>query len=227
MLSTSARYAGYLQALGELSREFDLPYNMHILETRLQRVLGQERYDGSLVQYVNRMGVLDERSLVIHSIWVDEADLELMADSGCSVAHNPVSNLKIGSGVMPWRRIVDHGINMCLGTDESDVDDGINMWTTVKVAGLIHNIADPDYRHWPTATEILRAATQGGARAMQLDHLGQIAPGSPADVILVDLDALPFMPLNDLRRQFVYCEPGAAVRTTVVAGRVVMDAGRV
>jgi 5-methylthioadenosine/S-adenosylhomocysteine deaminase len=218
----------YLQALGELSREFDLPYNMHILETRLQRVLGQERYSGSLVQYVNRMGVLDERSLVIHSIWVDETDLDLLAGSGCSVAHNPVSNLKIGSGVMPWRRILDRGINVCLGTDESSVDDGVNMWTTVKVTGLIHNVADPDYRRWPTATEILQAATRGGAQAMRLGgRVGQISPGYLADVILVDLDALPFTPLNDLRRQLVYCEPGASVRTTIVGGRVVMDGGRV
>ena len=219
----------YFQALGELSRRHDLPYNMHILETRLQRVLGDERFGESLVQYAKRMGVLDERSLVIHSNWVDEPDLEVMAESGCSVAHNPVSNLKIGSGVMPYRRIADHGINICLGTDESSVDDGIHMWTTVKMTGLIHNVSSPDYERWPEAGEILRNATRGGAQAMRLgDITGQLAPGFAADVILLDLGALPFTPLNDLKRQLVYCEPASAVRTTIVGGQVLMeDAGMV
>jgi 5-methylthioadenosine/S-adenosylhomocysteine deaminase len=218
----------YLQALEDLSRAFDLPYNMHILETRLQRVLGDVKYDRSLVRYAHDLGVLSERSLVIHAIWVDEADLGLLRDSGCSIAHNPVSNLKIGSGVMPFRRIRDHGINVCLGTDESSVDDGINMWTTVKVAGLIHNIADPDYTRWPTELEILRAATVGGCHAMRLPPTaGTLAPGSVADIILVDLSSLPFTPLNDLRRQLVYCEPGTSIRTTIVDGVVVMDDGRV
>jgi 5-methylthioadenosine/S-adenosylhomocysteine deaminase len=138
-----------------------------------------------------------------------------------------VSNLKIGSGVMPYRRIADHGINICLGTDESSVDDGIHMWTTVKMAGLIHNVSSPDYQRWPTASEILRNATRGGARAMRLAATtGQLAPGFAADVILIDLGALAFTPLNDLRRQLVYCEPAAAVRTTIIGGNVLMEDGR-
>jgi cytosine/adenosine deaminase-related metal-dependent hydrolase len=215
----------HLQALCELSAQHDIPHNMHILETRLQRVLGQERFGGSLVRYVHEQGVLDERAMVIHSIWVDQHDIELMASSGCSVAHNPVSNLKLGSGVMPFRRIRDAGINVCLGTDEASVDDGVNMWTTVKVAGLIHNVATSDYEEWPQAEELLRAATSGGAKAMR-HRTGQLVPGNQADVILLDLDELPFIPLNDLHRQLVYCEPARAVKTAVVGGRVVYENGR-
>jgi 5-methylthioadenosine/S-adenosylhomocysteine deaminase len=217
----------YLQALGELSARYDLPYSMHILETRLQRVLGQEKLGRSLVRYVHDLGVLNERAMVIHAIWVDDHDLELMGASGCSVAHNPVSNLKLGSGVMPFRRVRDAGINVCLGTDEANVDDGVNMWTTLKLAGLIHNITTPDYEDWPSAEEILRAATSGGATAMRLgSQTGQLAPGYAADMILIDLDELPFVPLNDVRRQLVYCEPGRAVRMTIVAGEVVVEDGR-
>jgi 5-methylthioadenosine/S-adenosylhomocysteine deaminase len=216
----------HLQTLSELSATHDIPHNMHILETRLQRVFGQEKLGRSLVRYVNDLGVLDERAMVIHSIWVDADDIELMAASGCSVAHNPVSNLKIGSGVMPWRAIQDAGINVCLGTDEANVDDGVNMWTTVKLAGLIHNISTPDYEQWPTTSEILRAATSGGAVALRHgDELGTLAPGALADLILLDLDELPFVPLNDLRRQLVYCEPSRAVRHTIVAGKVVYEDG--
>jgi cytosine/adenosine deaminase-related metal-dependent hydrolase len=213
----------YLQALGALAQTYDLPYNMHILETRLQRVLGDERYGESLVKYAHRMGVLDEHALVIHAIWVDEDDLGLMASAACSVAHNPVSNLKIGSGIMPYRRIADHGINICLGTDESTVDDGIHLWTTVKVAGLLHNVATPDFESWPSAPEILANVTRGGAKAMRLSGTtGQLAVGMAADIILLDLDDLAFTPLNDVRNQLVYCEPATAVQTTVVGGHVLM-----
>jgi cytosine/adenosine deaminase-related metal-dependent hydrolase len=217
----------YLQALGRLARELDIPYDMHILETRLQRVLGQEKYGRSLVRYAHDMGVLTEQALVIHAIWIDDADMRLIADAGASVAHNPVSNLKIGSGVMRWRRMRQAGINVCLGNDEASTDDGINLWTVGKVAGLIHNVTDPEFREWITPQEILAGLTHAGARAMRLPvPTGRIAPGWQADLALLDLSTLPFTPLNDLRRQLVYCETGQSVRTVIVGGAVVVRDGR-
>jgi len=217
----------YFQALGRIARERDIPFNMHILETRLQRVLGQEKYGKSLVRYAHDMGVLNEQAMVIHAIWVDEDDIRLMADSGCSVAHNPVSNLKIGSGAMPMRRLTAAGINVCLGNDEANTDDGVNMWGVVKMTGLLHNLGSPDYESWPQPSEILAAATSAGGKAMRLPKpAGRIAEGHAADIILLDLDTLAFTPLNDLRRQLVYCETGSSVVTTMVDGRIVMEGGR-
>ncbi|GAA2856384.1 cytosine/adenosine deaminase-related metal-dependent hydrolase [Aminobacter niigataensis] len=214
----------YLQALGRIARERDIPYNMHILETRLQRVLGQENFGKSLIRYVHDMGVLNEQAMVIHSIWVDDDDIALLAGSGCSVAHNPVSNLKIGSGVMPFRRLQKAGINVCIGNDEASTDDGIHLWTVAKVAGLVHNIGDPRYDDWPRPVEILTALTSGGAKAMRLPQpSGRLAPGFQADIILLDLNSLAFTPLNDLRRQLVYCENGSSVVTAMVGGEIVME----
>jgi 5-methylthioadenosine/S-adenosylhomocysteine deaminase len=144
------------------------------------------------------------------------------------VAHNPVCNLKLGSGVMPFRRLVRHGIPIALGTDERNTDDTTNVWGAMKTAGLIHKIAEPDYRDWPTAREMLAAATRGGARGMRLaGQIGELAVGAQADLILVDLDTLAFTPLNDLRRQLVFCENGSSVALTLVAGEVVVEGGRV
>ncbi len=227
----------YFGILSDFSRTHDLPFDIHMLETKLQRVLGQEKFGKSLVRMVNDLGFLDERMLVIHAIWVDEQDMALLAASGCTVAHNPVCNLKLGSGVMPFRRLRRHGIPIAVGTDERNTDDTTNVWGAMKTAGLIHKITDPDYREWPTAHEILRCATRGGARGMRLDGtsgtsgtsgtIGQLTPGCQADLILVDLDTLPFTPLNDLRRQLVFCENGSSVTMTMVAGTVVVENGRV
>ena len=217
----------YLHALSDLSAEFDIPYNMHILETRLQRVLGEHLFGKSLVRYVRDQGVLTKRALVIHAIWVDESDMDILAESGCSVAHNPLCNLKLGSGIMPFRALTDRGINICLGSDEMCSDDSVNMWNVAKLGGLVHKITDPDYGRWPTATEILSCATTNGARAMGLENsVGSITVGQQADLILVDLDAFPFTPLNDLRRQLVFCESGTSVRLTMVAGKIVAANGR-
>ena len=219
----------YFAALDALSRAHDLPFYIHMLETKLQRVLGEEKFGGrSLIRYVHDLGLLSDRLNIIHSVWVDDADIALIAAAGSVVAHNPISNMRLGSGVMPFRRLRDAGVPICLGTDEAIADDAINMWLVAKIAGLIHNLSDPDYERWPTAGEVLDCLIRGGAKAMrQSDRLGRIEAGCQADLILVDLDTLPFTPLNDLRRQLVYCESGSSVRLTMVAGKVVVENGRV
>jgi 5-methylthioadenosine/S-adenosylhomocysteine deaminase len=216
----------YLGALDDLSKTHDLPFYVHMLETRTQRVLGNLR-GRSLVQDFSARGALSDRCNVIHAIWMDDADYDLIAGAGASVAHNPISNLRLGSGVMPFRRLQERGINIALGTDEAIADDSVNMWGVAKLAGLIHNIADPDYARWPTAAEVLTCLFTGGARAMRQEgRIGAIAPGLQADLIMLDLDTLAFTPLNDLDRQLVYCENGSSVRLTMVAGAIVARDGK-
>ena len=217
----------YLIALDQLSKAHDLPFYAHMLETRLQRVFCEVCWGGqSLVRYTNDLGALSDRMNVIHAIWVDECDMELLAAAGACVAHNPISNLRLGSGVMPWRRLHDLNIPVCLGVDEAIADDAINMWTVMKTAGSIHNLTDWDYANWPSAEEVLRAATQTGGLAMREPQLGTLSLGAPADLILIDLHALPFVPLNNLHRQLVYCELGQSVKLSIVAGEIVCEEGQ-
>lgn len=217
----------YLQALGELSRRHDLPYNLHVLETKLQRATGSERFGRSLLRHVHEAGVLDERCQVIHAVWIDEDDLRLLAETGAVVAHNPVCNLRLGSGVMPWRALHDAGVPVALGTDELCTDDTANVWLAGKMAGLVHNLADADPARWPRHAEVLRAMTTGGARAVRrAGELGMLVPGALADIALLDLDRWAFTPCNDLRRQLVYSEDGSSVRHVVVQGELVVRDGR-
>jgi 5-methylthioadenosine/S-adenosylhomocysteine deaminase len=217
----------YLQDLTQLSIDNNLPFNIHILETRLQRVLGQEKFGKSLVRYVHDLGCLDSRKMVIHAIWVDDADIALMAQARCSVAHNPICNLKLGSGVMQFRALRNAGINIAIGTDEAPCDDTANIWQAAKMAGLVQKITTPDWTRWPKADEILDCVIRGGARSMLLENqVGQIAPGFDADLIMLDLDTIAFTPLNDLKRQLVYSENGSSVVMTMVAGRIVVRDGK-
>jgi cytosine/adenosine deaminase-related metal-dependent hydrolase len=217
----------YLKALEAMSAEYDVPYNMHILETRSQRVFGDEKYGESLVRYAYSQGVLSDRAHVIHAIWVDDDDIAILAGEGVKIAHNPTCNLRLGSGIMPWRQLRDAGISIGIGTDEANTDDGVNFWSAVKNTGLVHNLTDTDYQTWPQPAEILRAATSGGHAAMRTPGVaGTLEVGAVADIVLMDLHTLPFIPLNDTARQLVYCEPARSVRTVLVAGDVVVAEGR-
>ncbi len=218
----------YFAALSDLSKKLDVPFDVHILETKLQRVLGQTKYGKSLVKHVNDLGFLDERMMVIHAIWVDDEDVALMQAAKVSIAHNPVCNLRLGSGVMTWRRMHEYGIPVCLGSDEGCSDDTANMWAVGKTAGTIHTITEPDYARWPRAKEVVWALTRGGAHAMRNEgKVGALIPGYEADIILLDLNTLNFTPLNDIYRQLVYSENGSSVCMTMVAGKVVMENGKV
>ena len=216
--------ANYLIKLNELSEKFNLPFYAHMLETRLQRVFGETCLNGkSLVKYTNELGVMSNRLNIIHAIWVDDKDLEIISEHKASIAHNPNSNLRLGSGIMPFRKILDKNINVCLGVDEAIADDSVNMWSVMKTAGSIHNLTNSDYSTWPTAKEILVSATKNGGLAMQEPKLGTLEIGAPADLILINLQQLPFIPLNNLLRQLVYCELGNSVYLTMVAGEIVVQ----
>ena len=217
----------YFAFLSAFSREHDLPFNIHLLETKTQRVLGQTRFGKSLVRHVHDLGFLDARVMAIHAIWVDDADIALLAEAGCVVAHNPVCNLKLGSGIMPFRKLRDAGIAIALGSDEKAADDSTDMWAVAKMASLIHRVTDADYATWPEPKEILACLLRGGARGMRHNGIGSLEADKQADLILLDLDHPAFTPLNDLHRQLVYCANGSAVALTMVAGRVVAEHGKV
>lgn len=219
----------YFQALDELSRTHGIPLFAHMLETKLQRTLAttQPRFAGrSLVEYTADLGLLSERTNVIHAVWVDDRDLDLVASAGAVIVHNPVSNLRLGSGVAPFRRFQELGITTALGVDEATCDDTCNVWGVVKMAGLIHNVAGLDSDLWPQPREVLDSLWNGGAAALlQADRLGAVREGYLADLVLLDLHSRAFTPFNDLRGQLVYCESGDSVRLTMVDGRVVFEDG--
>ena len=219
----------YFAALDELSAQHHVPLFAHMLETRTQRVLATEQPrfgDRSLVAYTAELGLLNERTNVIHAIWVDDHDLDLIAETGAVVAHNPVSNLRLGSGVMPFRAIRDRGIPVALGSDEAICGDTAEMWGVVKMAGLIHNVTGQDSDRWPTATETLDVLWRGGAAArLQSGELGEIRAGALADLALLDLHAPAFTPLTDVPGQLVYCDPIQSVALVMVNGEVVAQDG--
>jgi cytosine/adenosine deaminase-related metal-dependent hydrolase len=217
-----------LAGCARLAEELDLVVHIHVLETRMQAVSGQRLYGRTLPEHMDAIGFLSPRVCFEHGIWLTDSDLELVRDRGVTVVHNPVSNLKLGSGIAPVPQLLDHGVNVALGTDGLCSNDGNDMFATLKTAALLHKLWEVDYERWLGAEEAWAMATTGGAAAAgDHDGLGRIEPGRRADLVLLDLDSLVFTPLNDPLRQLALGSTTQAVSSVLVGGEWRLRDGRV
>jgi len=216
----------FLLSLDHLSQEKGLPMNLHIQETRVQAVTGPVLYGKSIVEHVADIGLLSPRLAIIHGVWLSDRDIELIAAGGTSVVHNPISNLRLKSGIAPIRDLLRAGVNVALGNDNNCANDAQNLFQAMKFAALLPEVEGPDYGGWKPAREALRMATAGGAKALLMeDAIGSIEAGKRADLVLLNLDTQAFTPLNDPVHQLVYCETGSSVDTVLVNGNVVIENG--
>ncbi|RVK34447.1 amidohydrolase [Sinorhizobium meliloti] len=212
-----------MAACMDLAIENHVPFHTHILETKTQAVTGHLLHGKSLIAYMADLGLLKRNTTIAHSVWVSDEDMCLMGEAGVSVAHNAVSNMKLGAGIAPIRRLLDAGVTIGLGTDGVSSNDTSRIFDVMRVAGLIHSASGPDYAKWVAADEILAMATIGGARTALLEQVtGSLEAGKAADLLILDLRTYPFMPLNDLAKHLVYSENGSSIETVIVAGRIVM-----
>ena len=210
-----------------LAEELDLAIHIHVLETRMQAVSAQKMYGETLPEHLAGLGFLSPRVSFEHGIWLTPADIELVAAHGVTIVHNPVSNMKLGSGICPVPDLLAAGVNVALGTDGMCSNDGNDMYGTIKTAALLHKLWEIDYEQWLGADAAWAMATANGAAAAgDREGLGRIEPGRRADLVLLDLDTLPFTPLNNPLRQVVLGSTTLAVDSVLVAGRWVMRAGR-
>lgn len=210
-----------------LAERYETGMHIHAVETALQAQVIREYLGQDGIAYLADQYVMRPGTSLAHAIWLAPGDLEHIACSGATLVHNPVSNLRLGSGRFPLKRALDLGVSVALGCDGSASNDNQNMFSVLKLAGLLHNYPRLDYKKWPGAAAIFSASTTGGAAALGLaSELGEIAPGQLADLVMLDLGSTAFLPLRDPYLHLVYCEPGSAVDTVIVHGETVVEHGK-
>ena len=212
-----------------LSETYDLPIFTHIYESKgmaLQARLEYPDHGGSLIRRLHHEGMLGPRLNLAHSVWLLPEEIALLGETGTNVVINPLSNMKLKSGIPPILELQQAGVSLALGCDNCSCSDAQNIFQAMKLFGLLAHISDPD--PGPAQAEAaFSAATTGGARAVrQTQSIGRIAPGYRADLVLFDLADPSFVPLNSAVRQIVYTEGGRGVRSVIVDGRVVVEDGR-
>jgi cytosine/adenosine deaminase-related metal-dependent hydrolase len=217
--------AELLEGIAALSREHGLPVLTHVYETRIQAAAARRMGSGtsfSLLDVLARAGLMNDRLGVVHGVWLSPRDIAQIAEAGARVVHNPISNLKLKSGVAPILDLYRARIDVALGCDNYSCAETQNIFTAMRMLCLLPAVTDPDPGPI-NAGYALKAATLSGARAVGLgDKVGALKPGMAADLMVLDLNELAFVPFNSAARQIVFAESGRAVETVFVDGRPVV-----
>ena len=212
-----------LRWIAELSAERGLPVQIHLSETEKEVQDCLAEHSERPAHYLDRLGLLSERTILAHGVWLDPEELALIAERGATVVSNPAANMKLAvGGVFPYPAAKAAGVAVGLGTDGAGSNDSLDLLADLKLFALAqkHTAADP------TAIEAGEAwAVATGARAPLLGAT-PLEPGAPADFLLLRPDA-PELGIGDLASDLVYAASGAVVDTTVVAGKVLMRGGEI
>jgi guanine deaminase len=217
----------FLTACAGMAETLDLPLQTHLAETRMQQVAAQTRYGTTLTAHLATLGLLSPRFSGAHGVWLSRAEAGLLADKGAGIVHNPMSNLRLGSGTAPVRALADAGVVLGVGTDASNTSDGQNMFEAMRLAATLSRAAAAPPDQWVTVPEAFRMATEGSARIMGLDRVGRIETGWAADLLFLDRDYCHYLPLRDVLSQIVLSENGGALREVMIDGRMVMQDNRI
>jgi 5-methylthioadenosine/S-adenosylhomocysteine deaminase len=212
------------EASVDLARRLEVGLHTHLLSAKSQVFVGEQRYDGSTVAFLDRIGALVASSSFAHSIWLDDEEVALMAASPAVVVHNPVSNMKLGAGRAPAPQLWKAGARVALGSDGASSADAQNMFETIKGAAVSHRVYHEE-EDWILAEHALAMCWQGGAAALR-EPIGRIAPGCHADLTLLNTRNLFLAPWEQLAGQIVHSELGGSVASVVVGGEVVLEQGR-
>ena len=216
-----------LKATRALANKYGVPLLIHLAETKDEVKIVTGEHGKSPAAYLDSLGVWDGRSIAAHAVWLEDADMEILRQKGVGLAHNPESNMKLASGVAAVPGWIARGLRAGLGTDGAASNNDLDMFEAMRAAALLHKVSSGNPQTLP-AREALELATRRGAEAIgQGDRLGSLEAGKQADVITVSMNGARQTPMFDPVSHLVYVARGDDVRTTVVAGRVLMAAGRV
>ncbi|MFK3819792.1 8-oxoguanine deaminase [Pseudomonas sp. NPDC089407] len=207
-----------------LARQYGVSLHTHLAENVNDIAYSREKFGMSPAEYAEDLGWVGHDVWHAHCVQLDQHGIELFARTGTGVAHCPCSNMRLASGIAPVRKMRDHGVPVGLGVDGSASNDGASMIGEVRQALLLQRVGfGPDAM---TAREALEIATLGGAKVLNRNDIGALAPGMVADLVAFDLGHVAYAGgLHDPLAALVFCTP-TQVHTSVINGRVVVKDGQ-
>ena len=212
------------QWMADYAARHGLRMHVHVSETRQEHEGCVEKYGETPMALLDKYGVWQNGGIAAHCVWVTEEDMDLMARRGVTAVHNPVSNLKLASGVAPVPRLLEKGVNVALGTDGVASNNNADLFEEIKLSAILHKGVSGDPMA-VSARQALTMATAGAARALGREDTGVITPGKVADLILVDLTAPNLTPCHDVEENLVYSARGSNVEMNMARGKVIYEKG--
>lgn len=213
----------FLKKCLNLTKELNTRLHIHLNESKNEVEESLKAHGKSPIEWVDSLGLLEVPTIAAHCVWLNENDMNILKNKNVNVAHNPVSNLKIASGIANIYKMQKEGINVCLGTDGAASNNNLNMFKDLNIASLLSKGLNLE----PVATtayETLEMATINGAKALGLEDLiGTLEVGKEADIILIDFNKPHLKPKNNVISSLVYSTFGSDVDTVIVKGNVLME----
>jgi 5-methylthioadenosine/S-adenosylhomocysteine deaminase len=202
--------------------EHKVLFQIHLAENQAELEETHQRYGKRPVEHLLNLGLLDADTLCHHAVRVNEEEIEVLAQSGVGISHNPESNMKLASGVAPLPKMLTAGVKVGLGTDGCASNNDLDLFQEMDTSAKLHKVhqGDPSLS---AAVEIVEMATKGGATALGMAGiLGSLEPGKKADLITIDLNQPHLTPMYEPCSHLVYAARGADVRDVIIDGRMVM-----
>lgn len=212
-----------LTSARKLSDDYEVPLGIHLLENNAEKEQLQQKFGKGAVSFLKDINYLDERLIAFHCVCLSEDDMQLFAEYGCKISHNPASNMKLASGIAPVPDMLRAGITVGLGTDGCASNNTLDIIKEMSTAAKLHKVARLD----PTvmdAKTVVRMATIEGAKALGMGSIaGSLEVGKKADIIIINLNKPHLTPLYNEYSHLVYAASGADVDTVIINGKVVME----
>src|SRR5919197_761127 len=212
-----------IQAGAALAEELDTPFHIHVAEGRYERELSLERHGISPVALLDQLGALNQRTILVHCVWVDEDDLRLISDRGAGVVHNPSANAFLGDGIAPFRLMLGRGIPVALGSDGGCTNSRQSVFEEMRMAALMAKAVNADAEA-VRAIDALLAGTARGGEVLGLP-IGRIAPDHAADLVVIDLPDLSVQPASTAEWQVVYAMQPTAIKRVIAGGETIVEDG--
>jgi 5-methylthioadenosine/S-adenosylhomocysteine deaminase len=212
----------------EMSRSRGLAWQTHVLETRTQAMTSRQWHQGgSFVEVLDRKGLLGPDVALVHAVWLNDRDIDVMARTQTTAVHCLASNLRLGDGVARVPAMRRAGVRLALGTDGRGCYETLDLLELARMTALVHKARGGDHREWITASQSLSMLTRDSSVCTgHGERLGRIEPGAHGDLVIVDAGGATFTPLNDPVRQLLYGGGQRNIRAVVVGGELVVESGR-
>ena len=212
------------QWMADYAHKHDQLMHVHVSETTSEHEQSKQRNGGlTPIQALDKFGVWENGAIAAHCVWVSEEDMDIMAKKHITAVHNPVSNLKLASGVARTSLLAQHGVNVALGTDGVASNNNHDLFEEIKLASLLQKGVNLDPVAVPAA-QALKMATVNGARALRR-NTGVIEAGKIADLILLNFEDLNLFPCHDVQENLVYSARGSNVCMNMARGKVIYENG--
>ncbi|MDD5832730.1 MAG: amidohydrolase [Clostridiales bacterium] len=216
---------GFVRQAAEAASECGMTVHVHVSETKSEHEECKQRHGGKTpVQYFSDCGILKNRTLAAHCVYLEEEDVELMKAAGAVAVHNPSSNLKLGSGIAPVKAFLNKGLNVALGTDGASSNNNLNMMEEMHMAAMLSRGASGD-ANAISASDILKMASYEGAKAQGRALCGKLCEGWRADIVIVDTDRPHMQPDFDTVSNLVFSAQSSDIVLSMIDGRVVYKNG--